>query len=66
MAKKKYKLLDMAMAISVILSSIAIGVAMTSGILAVPFVGLLINQIAGWVVVGSGVLSGLRMFGLMK
>ncbi len=63
---KKNKLVDMLMAISVIMASISVGIAMTNGILAVPYVGLLINQIAGWVVVVSGVLSGLKMFGLMK
>ena len=65
MAKKK-NFVDMLIAISVIMTGIAVGIAMTSGVLAVPYVGLVINQIAGWVVVISGVMSGLRMFGLMK
>ena len=63
---RKLNFVDILVGVSAILASIAIGVAMTSGVLAVPVVGLLVNQVAGWVIVAGGVIAGLRMFGLMK
>ena len=43
---------------------VAVGFALTNGTIAVPVVGDLINQIAGWITVASGALQALSVFGL--
>lgn len=66
MARKRMNFVGLLVGLSAILASIAVGVAMTTGTIAVPIVGVLINQIAGWVVVVGGILAGLRTFGLIN
>ena len=63
--RKKLGLVPLLVAISHILAGIAVGMGMVSGVIAVPIVGVLVNQIAGWVVVAGGVLAGLKALKLM-
>lgn len=49
-----------------IIGSIAVGMALVNGILAVPIIGSLLNQISGWIIVVGGVIAGLQSLGFMK
>lgn len=40
-----------------IIVSLAVGSALVNGILAVPYIGMLVNQIAGWIVVVVTILG---------
>ena len=71
MAKLKIFTLDGLMAVSILLASMTLGMAIVNGSLTVPFgIGALgngfVDTIVGWVVVVTGVLSLLKGFGFMK
>ena len=46
-----------------ILMTLAIGSAMINGTLAAPWVGSMVNLIAGWIILVGGVFSIFRAFG---
>ena len=57
MVKKNISLLDVLIWLVGILVSLSVGFGMTSGTLIVPFLPLVITQIAGWIVVAGAILS---------
>ena len=59
MAKKNMleMLVNFAVWVAGVIVSLAVGIALINGTLSVPYIGLLTNQIAGWVVVVMAIVG---------
>jgi len=60
MAKKEGKVLNFVAWLTGIIVSLAVGFALIGGTLAVPYIGV-INEIAGWIVVITTVISAVMV-----
>ena len=56
---KKIKLLGFLFWLVGLLASLAVGFGLTSGVLAIPYIPLIVMQVAGWIIIISALIAAI-------